>query len=142
MRAVLDTNVIVSAFLSRSGAPARAMELLAQEAFVLLVSEPILEEYVRALAYGKVRERHGLDEAAVSSVIDDLAAASVLVESEQSLRVVQGDAADDKFFECAIAGGADVVVSGDAAVLAVEEYRGIAVVTPAVFVELVAGGLE
>jgi putative PIN family toxin of toxin-antitoxin system len=141
MRAVLDTNVVVSAFLSQSGAPARVMELLAREAYVLLVSEPILDEYHRALAYEKVRARHGLDEAALTAVIDDLAAVSVLVEPEESLRVVEPDAADDKFFECAVAGGADYVVSGDAAVLAVGEYRGIAVVSPAIFVELAGRGL-
>lgn len=142
MRAVLDTNVVVSAFLSRTGAPAQVFELLAQEAFVLLVSEQILDEYARALGYEKVRARHGLDEAAIAAVIGDLAAASVLVAPEESLRVVERDTADDKFFECATAGGADYVVSGDAAVLAVEEYRGIAVVSPAMFVELVKDGLQ
>lgn len=141
MRAVLDTNVVVSAFLSQTGAPARVMELLAREAFVLLVSEPILEEYARALGYSKVRARHGLDDAALAGVMDDLVAVSVRVEPEESLRVVEADAADDKFFECAVAGGADVVVSGDAAVLAVGEYRGIAVVSPAVFVGFVESGL-
>ena len=137
MRAVLDTNVVVSAFLSPTDTPARILDLLAQQAFVLVVSQSILDEYVRALCYEKVQARHGMSEAEVADVMGGLGATSVLVAPSESHHFVERDAADDMFFECAIAGGADYIVSGDAGVLAVREVRGIVAVSPAVFVEIV-----
>ncbi|KKK89767.1 hypothetical protein LCGC14_2729810 [marine sediment metagenome] len=141
MRVVIDTNVIVSAFLSPTGAPAQLLTLLEQEAFALLVSEPILAEYLKALGYHKVRSRHGMDSAALAEVIDNLRAASVLVDPTESLRVVQQDAADDKFFECAVTGGGAYIVSGDANVQAVDIFRGVRVVSPALFLEILVQGL-
>ncbi len=141
MRVVIDTNVIVSAFLSPTGAPAQLLTLLEQEAFVLLVSEPILAEYLKALGYRKVRSRHGMDSAALAEVIDNLRAASVLVDPTESLHVVPQDADDDKFFECAVGGGGAYIVSGDANVLAVDVFRGIRVLSPALFLELLLQGL-
>lgn len=43
------------------------------------------------------------------------------------------DPDDNKFLECAIAGGADYIVSGDAHLVEMEEYRGIQILTPAEF---------
>jgi uncharacterized protein len=141
MRVVIDTNVIVSAFLSPSGVPAQLLNLLEQGAFELLVSEPILAEYLKALSYPRVRARHGMDSAALAEVIDDLCAASVLVEPGESLRVVPQDPADDKFFECAVAGGATYLVSGDASVQAVGEFQGIRALSPSIFFEILVQGL-
>ncbi|MCL4849138.1 MAG: hypothetical protein KJ066_21505, partial [Acidobacteria bacterium] len=45
------------------------------------------------------------------------------------------DAADDKFFACAIAAGAEVIVSGDKHLLRASGFRGVDVVTPRVFVD-------
>jgi predicted nucleic acid-binding protein len=45
------------------------------------------------------------------------------------------DPKDDKFLSLALAAGADCIVSSDADLLALHPYRGIAIVTPAVFLE-------
>lgn len=145
MRVVLDTNVIVSAFLSPTGAPAQLLAHLEQEAFELLVSDPILAEYRRALNYEKVRSLHGMDSAEIASLIEDMQAAAVLVDPTESLDAVQQDPEDNKFFECAVAGGATYIVSGDsgagANVQAVGAFRGIAVISPALFLQILAQGL-
>jgi len=49
VRVVLDTNIIVSSYLTPHGRVARLIELWEQSAFELLVSEAILSEYVRVL---------------------------------------------------------------------------------------------
>lgn len=59
MRVVLDTNIIVSRFLSPQGIPARLMALWEQHTFELLVSVEIIAEYQRALNYDHVRRKHG-----------------------------------------------------------------------------------
>jgi predicted nucleic acid-binding protein len=44
------------------------------------------------------------------------------------------DPKDDKFLELAVSGGADVIVSGDADLLVLNPFRGIAIMTPSLFV--------
>ncbi len=136
MRAVVDTNVFVARLLSPAGAPARVFDLWEAEAFELLVSEPILAEYARVLAYPHLAARFRLDAAAIARVISALRQFAILVEPTESLAVVVADPADDRFLECAVAGGAEYVVSGDAHLLRLGEYRGIQVLPPAAFVTL------
>ena len=57
MRAALDPNVLVSALLSRAGAPARILECWLGGEFELVVSESLLAELERTLAYPKLRSR-------------------------------------------------------------------------------------
>ena len=45
------------------------------------------------------------------------------------------DPTDDKFLELAVSGHADLIVSGDADLLALNPFRGIPIVTPAAFVQ-------
>jgi putative PIN family toxin of toxin-antitoxin system len=141
MRVVIDTNVIVSAYLSPAGVSAKLMVHLEQEAFVLLVSEPILAEYQRALDYQKVSSLHGMSSGEVADLIDDMRAAAIVVDPIETLDVVKQDPDDNKFFECAVAGGATYIVSVAADVQAVGIFRGIGVVSPALFLEILAQGI-
>jgi putative PIN family toxin of toxin-antitoxin system len=63
VRAVLDPNVIISAFLSPSGAPARLLRAWLQGRYELVVSPLLLAELERALAYPKLRLRIAPEEA-------------------------------------------------------------------------------
>lgn len=141
MRIVIDTNVLVSAFLSKRGAPAQLLAQLEQDAFVLLVSEPILDEYERALNYKKVSDLHGMSPVEVAEAVDNLRATAVTVEPAEPLRVVESDPDDDKFFECAVAGGAAYLISGDTHVRAIGAFQGIQVVSAPLFLEILKQGL-
>jgi len=136
MRVVLDTNVIVSAFLSPRGDPARVLQGFRQERFDLLVSPAILQEYAAALRYDRVRKVHKLSDAQLESALEDLKAVAILITPAVTPAVVPADAEDDKFFACAVAGHADMIVSGDAHVQAVKQHQGILVLSPAAFVAL------
>ena len=63
MRAVLDPNILIAALLSRSGAPAQIVSRWLAGEFELVVSETLLAELERALAYPKLRKRVSADEA-------------------------------------------------------------------------------
>jgi uncharacterized protein len=63
VRAVCDPNVLIAALLSRSGAPAQIVARWLAGEFELVVSETLLAELERALAYPKVRKRISEDEA-------------------------------------------------------------------------------
>ena len=64
MRAVLDPNVLVSALLSGRGAPAQILERWLVGEFELVVSESLLAELERTLAYPKLRSRVSAQDAA------------------------------------------------------------------------------
>ncbi len=63
MRAVLDPNILVAALLSRSGAPAQIVSRWLKGEFELVVSDTLLAELERALAYPKLRKRVAADDA-------------------------------------------------------------------------------
>ena len=136
MKVVLDTNVFVGAFLSKTSNAARILELLRLEAFELVVSEPILREYEDVLKYDKLRKLHKLTNEQISQLIEDISTIAILVEPEVELLVVRGDADDNMLFECALDGDAEFIISGDALVQSIKEYQGIRVLSPSLFLAL------
>lgn len=141
MRIVIDTNVVVSAFLSARGAPAQLFAAFQNEAFDLVVSAPILAEYQRALSYPRVQSRHQMSDIEIAEVIEAIQRSAIVVEPADIQSIVVKDPDDHKFFECARAGEVEYIVSGDIAVQAVGEYHGIQVVSPAVFLQLLEQGI-
>lgn len=64
MRVVLDTNVLVSALLTRDGPPAWVLQAVHDGHLVLVLSEPLLEDLREVLRYPKIRKRldaHSID---------------------------------------------------------------------------------
>jgi uncharacterized protein len=138
MRAVLDTNILISRILSPYGNPARIFQRLRDEAFELVLSEPILAEFREMMSYDRLRRLHRLSDEEIVSAAADLAATATLVEPAERLNVVPDDPDDDKFLEAAVAGEAEFVVSGDHHLLVLKTFRGIRVLTPAVFVAMLS----
>lgn len=138
LRAVLDANVFVSAAIRPDGPPGRILEqFLRADAFTLILSDAIVDEVLRALAYPKVRRyvRRGLDPALWMA--DLVLLADFVLESTQVLGVSK-DPDDDKYLAAAIAGRASLVVTGDPHLLTVGEYEGVRVVTPRTFLDLLS----
>lgn len=137
MRVVIDTNVFISSLLSAKGAPAQLMALFEAGAFELVVTRPLLAEYEAALGYEKVRKLHGMTDAAIQQSVADLQAAAILVSPMVAVQVTS-DPDDDMLFAAALAGKAEWIISGDAAVQAVNEYQGIRVLSPALFLRFLS----
>jgi putative PIN family toxin of toxin-antitoxin system len=133
MRAVLDTNVIVSSFLSPTGIRALVLALWEKGLFELVVSSAILAEYERVLAYQGVQERHGMSQATIATVVADFRSFAIVVEPDEAIDVIADDPSDNRFLEAAVAGNCEYVVSGDPHLLRLGEFRGIQVVPPATF---------
>ena len=115
MRVVLDVNVLVSALLSRAGAPGRLLALWLEGAFELVVSEELLTELGRALAYPKLRAYISREDAA--AFIELLrATASVFVDPDHPDHI-SSDQGDDYLLALAKA-SASILVSGDGHLLA------------------------
>lgn len=125
MRVVIDTNVFISSFFG--GNPRKVIDLWAREHITLCFSREIIREYI------EVMERLGLQEDEGLSEILSLFARGfhcLFTTKMPALKIVEDDPDDDKFIECAVALKADFVVTGDKALLAVEDYMGIKITTP------------
>lgn len=134
IRAVLDTNVVLSGLIKPSGTPARLLRQ-AGVRFVLVWTPAIVVECRRVLGRPRLQKALGPRAASAAAVLDRLISFAHLVPPEvlADVRVVQGDPDDDVLFSTALAGGARFIVSGDAAVLAVGDFAGVKVVTAAEF---------
>lgn len=135
MRVVLDTNVLVSATLIRGGNEDRLLRAWQRGAFDLVLSPPILAEIGRTLLYEKLQRFQWMSEAEIIALLEALGQESLLVPGEATVKASR-DPDDDKFLAAAIEGRAGYVVSGDKDLLTVEAYRGIRIVRPAVFLEI------
>jgi putative PIN family toxin of toxin-antitoxin system len=109
MRVVLDTNVLVSGLLKPAGNERRVLRLGLARKFTLLLSAPILAEYELVLP----RPRFKLQPAEVSHTLESLRKVAEWVEPDITLNVTK-DEHDNRFLECAVAGRADCLVTGNA----------------------------
>jgi putative PIN family toxin of toxin-antitoxin system len=132
MRAVLDTNVVISAVLIRGGKEDQVLRAWQRGVFELVLSPQILDEMGRALFYEKLRKARWMTEEEVVALVRSLAQESVLVPGRVRVAVSR-DPDDDKFLEAAIEARAQYVVTGDKDLLVVKAHRGVRIVTPAAF---------
>jgi putative PIN family toxin of toxin-antitoxin system len=133
MRIVLDTNVFVSAVLKVNSLPFIAVRWIDQHGG-LLKSAATEREILNVLA------RPHIAAVTIPAFRDDLAkmlAKAELVTITEPITACR-DPHDDKFLELAVNGHADLIVSGDADLLALNPFREIPIVSPAVFVQGVA----
>lgn len=123
MKAVFDTNILVSA-ITFPGGRAEAAVMKAVEGDVeLLISKPIIDETLGVLARKFDRDPEELARVAVF-----LSELGKLVVPRTKLKILS-DEPDNRVLECAMAGHAEVIVTGDRAMLRLGEYREVKIVT-------------
>ena len=110
MRVVLDVNVLISALLSRAGAPGRLIALWLEGAFELVVSEELLAEIGRSLAYPKLRE-HISHEDAADFITLLRATASIVADAERPDHISRDPG--DNYLVALAKASSSVLVSGD-----------------------------
>jgi putative PIN family toxin of toxin-antitoxin system len=138
IRAVLDANVYVSAAVRPEGPPGRIIErFLRDPVFEIVISHAIVEEVLRALGYPKGRKyiRPGLDP---ELWFEDIVVLSQLVAGDQTLHAASRGPDDDRYLAAAMEGRAGFVVAGDSDLFDLKEYDGVRIVSPRVFLNLVA----
>lgn len=136
--AVLDTNVLVSAAIKAGGIPAQII-VYAQEHFIWLTSEYILEETAGVLArkHIQTRYRQRVTAARRNEFLTEVRRAAIVVEVKTTLSV-SADIKDDPVLASAIDGSANYLVTGDQHLLELGTYQKIQIVTPAVFLEILS----
>lgn len=137
MIVVVDTNVIVSSVINKSGYSAIIRKSWKEGKLTLATSASILAEVERVLAYPHVRKRHQWSSQHIRRFAKGLQRKAVTVSGSAQVQPVKNDPTDNKFFACAKEARAEYIVSGDEHVLSVHSYQGVKIVTPKVFVEKV-----
>jgi len=130
MRVVLDTNVFISG-LFFSGPPFQILEGWKNGKFEIVVSAESLEEYRRVGV--ELSEKYTPVD--LTPFLELLISHASVVHAPHLDEGVCSDPDDDKFVACALAGRSKFICSGDKALMKISGYKGIAVVTPRVFVD-------
>jgi len=128
IRVVLDSNVYISAFLF-GGHPRTVLDRLISGKLSGAVSVAILDEVRDVLG----RPKFGLSDEAIMALMAELQDLCEIVTPTERVTAVKDDPDDDRVLECALAAGACVIVSGDAHLLALGQWRGIPIRSPADF---------
>jgi uncharacterized protein len=132
---VYDTNVIVSAILKPGSIPASLVALAMEGAVRLFLTQEILEEYREVLK----RPKFGFDPSAVDAFLNDLEKACQMVYPTKRVRRAL-DEPDNRFLECAQAGKAHYVVTGNKKHFPFSQFKGTKIVSPAEFAALLIPG--
>jgi putative PIN family toxin of toxin-antitoxin system len=123
MRVVFDTNILVSALVFPGGQGDAALRRIIDGTDKLVMSKAILDELLEVLSRKFARDAEELAHVAV--FVSEL---SLVVAPRRRFRIVKDDP-DNRILECAVAGRAEAVVTGDKALLALGNFKGIPVVT-------------
>jgi putative PIN family toxin of toxin-antitoxin system len=124
MKVVIDTNIFVSSFFG--GKPKKIIDLWKTGKLTLCLSNDILDEYVQVL------QRLGLENEIELEELLGLFAKGINIlftKKTPNLRLIKDDPGDDKFVECAVALQAGYIITGDRALKAFEEYKGIKILS-------------
>lgn len=108
IRAVLDTNILVSALLSPGGKAALIVQAIEAGLIEIVLTDDIEQEYVAVLT----RPKFDFPLALISSLLDILRRHGEVVQPDHSA-ATSPDADDTKFLQCALAGRADALVTGN-----------------------------
>ena len=128
---VFDTNSLISALLIRTSVSRRAFDKALDYYQVLISKETVAEfdDVASREKFGKYLregEREGFEEL--------LHREARFVEVTEAVKASR-DPDDDKFLALAIAGAAEVIVSGDKDLLVLDPFWGVRIVRPRAFVE-------
>ena len=132
-RVVLDTQLLLRGALARTQSlTARIYEAWRVRQFALLVSDPILSEIETVVARPELLCKLRVTPRETRAMVVRLRRHAMLIRSDVTIRMSR-DPTDDKFLECAVAGRADYVVSGDADLLSLREVQGIPIIDAPTF---------
>ena len=136
LRVVIDTNVLVSALLSKRGVPAQIVDAWRERKFMVITSEAAINE-----ARDTLEELHGTGKYFIPRKdIDELLhLLRTIGQPVPGLADVAGaipaDPDDEKILAIALDSEAAIIISGDKHLLNLKTYRDIAIMTPRQFLD-------
>lgn len=130
IRAVLDTNIFISSIFW-CGAPYLVVQKGLRGDFVIVTSLEILKEVKNTL---HKKFRFPVED--TNTFLEIITLNSYLVEPRKRIRAIKADPYDNKIIECAVAGRAHFIISGDRHLLDLRRYENIEIITPQQFLNI------
>ncbi len=138
MRIVLDANIYISSLISGKGNPATIISKWLSGEFDVLISRPNVDEILKVTSYKRLQKKYKKIGENRLEFLELITEQGIWAEPAEMLTVVTADESDNRYLECAIAGGATYVVTADGHLLSIGNYQGINILTPAAFVALLS----
>ena len=138
MRIVLDTNILISSVIESRGPSAILVDAwLDDEAFILVTSADQIDELQRVMGYDRLRKQ--IDATQSETLLDRLSHVATVLKSVPEVDL-SPDPDDNAIIAAAIAGQADLIVSGDKRhLISLQEAAGIPIITPREALKRVGG---
>ncbi|MBL8665060.1 MAG: putative toxin-antitoxin system toxin component, PIN family [Candidatus Odyssella sp.] len=132
MRAVLDTNVLISAAIFPHSMPRRAVDLVCASGEMIFSAATFME---LEDAFFRAKFDRYIEPLARVEYVAMLFHAATFARPTETIRVCR-DPKDNQFLEAAIAGNTALIVTGDRDLRALDPFRGIRIVNPSDFLAL------
>jgi hypothetical protein len=136
LKAVVDTNLLVSSFISPFSYPREIERRWRRGEFVLVTSHEIVEEVNRVLRLPRIQVKYHLAESDIQAFVLTLIHRANCVAGRLILKGVAPDSGDDKVISCAVEGEAALIVTGDKALQRLREYQGIKIINAEAFISV------
>jgi len=127
VRLVLDTNTALSGLLWQ-GTPGKLIDAAKRQEVELFSSTPLLAELLGVMARPKFADALRARGLQVQTLFEGYAALVQLVVPAQINPTIARDLTDDAVLACALAAQADYIVSGDAHLLDLKQYRDMPII--------------
>jgi putative PIN family toxin of toxin-antitoxin system len=133
---VLDANAIINTLPSPSGTPAEILRRWVADQLEVATSSPLLVAQEGALQYPQVRKCFQRHRAELVAFARPFKGVATVVEPDLTLQVIEEDPPNSRVLECAVAGGASCIVSGNDHLLIPKVSSEIGILSPAGFLTL------
>lgn len=135
IRAVFDTNIVLSAFLW-GGLPLQALDLIRNEKAVLLTTDDLTREFQDVISRSKFATTIAKLNETPESLIEVYISLTEWVEPEMVDPTIVRDSKDAKVLACALGGKADIIVSGDQDLTVLGQFGNTQIITASEFLSL------
>jgi len=140
LKAVIDTNLLVSGFISPFSYPREIERRWRNGEFALVTSFGIIEEVNRVLHMPRIQQKYHLTESDIQAFVLTLTYQAYCVAGKVVLKGVAPDHGDDKVTSSAVQAQADFIVTGDKRLQQLEAYRGIRIIDAESFIRVLKEG--
>jgi len=112
VKAVIDTNIWVSALINPFGFPAKLRKAFEKGLFQPVISDVMIEEIVEVLGRPRIKDKYGIQEDDIEELVFLIEERSLPVSVSGSIKLCR-DKDDDLIIETAIVGKAKYLVTRD-----------------------------
>jgi putative PIN family toxin of toxin-antitoxin system len=137
LRAVLDTNIMVSVAFAKKGLARELRDMIADEAFTLVTSKEIVKELYRVLFYPHIVKRFKPSKSDINEFIAMILDRADITNGLYEVKKIKDDPTDNMFLACAMEGKADYIVSRDPHLRNLKQFHGIKIIDVTTFLKQV-----